>query len=417
MAASNELAKVSGPISLYYSDSHNDMLASQNVTYDTRFTSAFQNLSGGSNVVQIPVDGGLSRCCLVIGWNAGELDELGVNDLLPKNWGYRALQSVTWRVAGSSEYTLSSAQILAKNLRLASNSGTKQGIFDLGGNQVLGPTADAQFAYIPLPLWSMPDNGGFNSPIAGDCLAQQVQLRVNLNPPSSFMYSPGSGTSVLPAVSPPASYGKGYFQCEFLRLVDRGQSIADKIQSDTYVAPLACDFDQSELSQVLRIGAAPETPLTFSGFIFGQCKMVQVFLTSNDPDDAANANVFVLPKSLRLTYAGTVYADYNDGSSQLWNLMDGNSPAAVSTVTRNVVGGVWSDAASVLTQYVNLPLSQPISNDHATEIQVHGMNISNGSCTLNVTSPDVTKEYTVHVVPVLRGAISYSRGSANILIG
>lgn len=419
MAASNELAKVSGPISLYYSDSHNDQLQSQNVTYDTRFRSNFQNMGAGQSVVQIPVDGGLSRCCLVFGWNAGGLSGLGDNDLVPLAWGYQAIESITWRVAGSSEYRLTGAQLLAKNLRLASNAGTKQAIYTLGGSEVLGSTALPQYAFIPLPLWTMPDNGGFANPINGDLLAQQVQIRVQMRAPSDFMYSPGAGTAVTSAVSPPTQYQVGYFQAEFLRLVDRAQSIAPKVQEDTYVSPLACDFDQSELSQKLA-ASANQQQLTFSGLIFGQTKMIQVFLTSDDPADAANASVFYAPLSVSMTYAGTVYASYENFSSRIWNVMDGNAPSSVSGNNRTVAAGAWvTDPASLstLSEYVNLPLSQPISNDHATEIQVHGMNISNGSITLNIVSPNPAKVYTVHIVPVLRGALSYSRGSANILIG
>ena len=420
MAASNELAKVSGPISLYYSDSHNDQLQSQNVTYDTRFRSGFQTLGAGQQVVQIPVDGGLSRCCLVFGWDAGALSGLGEFDLIPKAFGYQAIESITWRVAGSSEYRLTGAQLLAKNLRLASNSGTKQAIYDLAGSEQLGPTDAASYAFIPLPLWTMPDNGGFANPINGDLLAQQVQIRVQMRAPSAYMFSPGAGTAVVAAVSPPAAYSVGYFQAEFLRLVDRAQSIAPKVQEDTYVSPLACDFDQSELSLPLPAGSAANTPLTFSGLIFGQTKMVQVFLTSNDPDDAANGSVYAAPLSVQMTYAGTVYASYDNFSSRIWNVMDGNAPSAVSGNNRVVAAGAWVTTPAVvstLSEYVNLPLSQPISNDHATEIQVHGMNVSNGSITLNITAPDTTKAYTVHVVPVLRGALSYSRGSCNILVG
>ena len=422
MAASNELAKVCGPLSLYYSDSHNDQLQSQIVTYDTRFRSNFQNMGAGSSIIQVPVDGGLSRCCLVFGWNAGGLSGLGANDLLPLGWGYQAVESLTWRVAGSSEYRLTGAQLLAKNLRLASNSGTKQAIYNLGGSEVLGSTAKPQFAFIPLPLWTMPDNGGFANPINGDLLAQQVQIRVQMRAPSEYMYSPVVGpasTAVTGAVSPPEKLDVGYFQAEFLRLVDRAQSIAPKVQEDTYVSPLACDFDQSELSQVLLANSSSQQ-LTFSGLIFGQTKMIQVFLTSNDPDDAANSSVFYKPLAVTMSYAGTVYASYENNSSAIWNVMDGTAPSSVSGNNRVVAAGAWVTTPSVistLSEYVNLPLSQPISNDHSTEIQVNGMNISNGSVTLSIVSPDPTKEFTVHLVPVLRAALSYSRGSSNILIG
>jgi hypothetical protein len=100
MSASPALAEVSSPVSLYYTDEHNDKLQAQPVTYDTRFKQGFQTLGAGVQVVQIPVDGGLSKCMLVIGLSSASLATLGAGDVIPKAWGYSAIQSLTWRVAG-----------------------------------------------------------------------------------------------------------------------------------------------------------------------------------------------------------------------------------------------------------------------------------------------------------------------------
>jgi hypothetical protein len=64
-----------------------------------------------------------------------------------------------------------------------------------------------------------------------------------------------------------------------------------------------------------------------------------------------------------------------------------------------------------------LPFSQPIQSDEEATLLVSGKPIANGAITLFLTMPDNTVAYTLYVVPVLNGAIAYSRGSAQILVG
>jgi hypothetical protein len=301
-------------------------------------------------------------------------------------------------------------------MRLISDAYTRNQVYNLGGNQILGsavPAAD-QYAYIPLPLWTMPDNAGFNPVLAGDLLAQQVQIRITMNAPNTLIKTaaPAVAGSIVGNL-----YSVGYFQAEFLRMKDRHQSLANEkdFDSKTYVSPLPCDFDQTELIQTLPAGSGANTPITFSGFQFGEVKAVQVFLTSDDAADVANPTVYFAPKAVTLQYAGTNYAQYDDFSSRLWNIMDGTAQSAVNTNVLSAGAGVWNSAPG-LSEWVMLPLAQPISNEKSVEVQANGMVISNGSITLIVTPPDA-KQYKVHCVPILRGALSYSRGSGNILIG
>jgi hypothetical protein len=129
---------------------------------------------------------------------------------------------------------------------------------------------------------------------------------------------------------------------------------------------------------------------------------------------------FPLPKSVVAIYAGQQFAVYRDQSSQMWGLLDGTAP---NNVTGNVLvsaGGIWSNAvassSALLSSWVSLPFSQPLGSDYESMIMVNGKALTNGSCTLQITPPDAAG-YVVHVVPVLVGAVAYSRGSANILIG
>jgi hypothetical protein len=64
-----------------------------------------------------------------------------------------------------------------------------------------------------------------------------------------------------------------------------------------------------------------------------------------------------------------------------------------------------------------LPFSQPTHNDYEANIMVSGLRITNGSVQLQVKTPDASKAYTLHAVPILNSALAYSRGSATLLIG
>jgi hypothetical protein len=48
---------------------------------------------------------------------------------------------------------------------------------------------------------------------------------------------------------------------------------------------------------------------------------------------------------------------------------------------------------------------------------VSGTRITNGSVQLQVVTPDPTKRYTLHAIPIFNAAVAYSRGSASLLIG
>jgi hypothetical protein len=234
---------------------------------------------------------------------------------------------------------------------------------------------------------------------------------VTLKNVAGIFYATGGG------VSPPSSLALGYAQVQQLNMYNKGQSLAvEQDMSDhTYVAPLR-GHDQQELTAKIPSGSsfASRGAVTIAGIMSGQVRSVQVYLT----DDAApqNAAVFTAPAEVTLQYAGVNYAQYNDGSSAVWNLLDSSAPSSVPANSMSFSGSTLT-TSSVASTWAVLPFSQPTNADFEATMLVAGKPVTNGAITLFITSPDTTKNWTLHVIPTLNSAIAYSRGSANVLIG
>jgi len=425
MEASRSLAALATPRDIFYNDSDSTLRQSINVEYDTRFVSAFQTLNGGQQVVVIPPGNGLKHAVAVFKFSAAQLAGLAATPIyaLQKSWAYELINSVSWRVGGSANYYLTNTQLMQRNFRNCRTRDQREAIYQLGGNQCISALdyASDQYAYVPLSFWSSPSTDSLETPLNTDLLGQQVQLTITLNPISSIFHL-ANGAVANPAIVPSA-LDSGYVQVEQLSMVDRGMSLANDmdLNKDTYVQALR-SFDQQELTAEIAAGSAAEKTITFSGIMAGQVRSLQVYLTPLNPagDALANTMRFPLPKSVVAIYAGTQFAVYRDQSSQIWGLMDGTAPNAVTGNVLASAGGVWSNAvassSALLSSWVSLPFSQPLGSDYEAMIMVSGKQLTNGSVTLQITPPDAAG-YVVHVVPVLVGAVAYSRGSANILIG
>jgi hypothetical protein len=154
----------------------------------------------------------------------------------------------------------------------------------------------------------------------------------------------------------------------------------------------------------------------------GGVRALQVYLT--DDTDAANSNRMIAPDGINVVYAGQRYSVYQDGTSRIFNLIDSSAPSRVEypllvPATAPVIGWVASPSSS---EWVMCPFGTPLGSDMEATITVRGLNITNGSITLELVAPAIAapvanSEYTVHVIPIFTGAIAFSRGSANILIG
>jgi hypothetical protein len=399
---------------LYYADPANQLLQKIPVEYDTRFTSDFSNKASGVSVFTIPPNMGVRHVLIVLGYSANDISgQLGARSL-ERGWGYKALaQGISFRIGGSSQYFLNGAQLLARNLRLCRTQSQRDAILSLGGNEckVAADFQVDQFAYIPVSIWCAPGEDELQLPLPTDLLSQQVQITAQLSPASQFFSAPLTAVGAPADVALPTAFSTAFFQIEQLVMNDRGMAMANNqnMANDIYTMPLPT-FDQQEVLIPMAAGGQSQS-LVLTGFRAGQVKKLQIWLTKDS--DTANSLAWYAPKSVQALYAGLIYANYTNGSSQMWNLLDGTAPAAVNQSLLDGTGTAWT-STPVLSQWAELPFGQPSGSDYEADIYTRGKEITNGIINLQITAPDASA-YTLHVVYVYNCSVAFSRGTADLV--
>jgi hypothetical protein len=412
--STHALLRVGEQEDLYYTDPANCKKQSIPVEYNTRFRQDFSNKSSGTSVFIIPPGNGLRHIIVVIGYNAATINGNTGGAVLPRGWGYNAISQISFRIGGSSQYFLQGDQLLARNLRLCRTQSQRDAILQLGGAEckVAADFATDQYAYIPISVFAGPSADGISLPLPADLLSQQVQITAQLNPSAAFWVTnpnPGATVAVIPT-----AFDTAFFQVEQLVMNDRAMSLASRVDLDTHSYNMAAvPFDQQTLTIPLSAGGAQQQ-VTLTGFRSGEVTRVQMWLTKDS--DALNPSKWYVPKAVTALYAGVIFAQYEAGSSRLWNLLDGTAPAAVnqSVLTAAGGGGGAMTSAPALSEWCELPFSQPTGRDFEADVLVHGKQILNGLVNLQITPPDASA-YTLHVVYVYNSTLTFSRGSCDFV--
>jgi hypothetical protein len=396
---------------LYYVDPDNCKVESIPVEYNTRFSQDFSNKSSGSSTFIIPPGQALKHVIITLGYNASSINNQIGENVLPLGWGYHAIQQISFRIGGSSQYFMTGAQLLAKNLRSVRTQSQAQALLQLGGSEAKVATDFdvAQYAYIVVPVWCTPSADGLSVPLPADTLAQQIQITCSLNPSSGFWVN-----SLGATVPPPTTLDTAFFQVEQLAMVDRGMAISNHVDLNTHELLMPITFDQQELN--VDVPAAPAgtvQQLTLTGFRSGQVKAIQLWLTKNTGNaavDSVNQSVWYAPQAVTVLYAGTIFAQYASGTSAIWNLLDGTKPSTVSG-SLVTLGATPATSVPVPSNYVMLPFGNPTGNDYEAEVLTHGKPILNGLVNLQLVAPDASR-YTAHVVYVYNSTLVFSKSSA-----
>ena len=415
MTSAHALVHIGEPRDLYYTDEKNCMKQSIPVDYNTRYTQNFTNLGAGTSVFVIPPNQGVRHAVIVIGYNAGSLSTVS-GYALERGWGYSAIQQVSFRIGGSSQYFLSGDQLLARNLRLCRTKEQRNSILQLGGAEVLASSTTAHYAYIPVSVWSAPSEDELGVPLPTDLLSQQVQITCQLKTSTQFWIN---NPSVVSQVPPPTQFDIGYFQIEQFEMKDRGMALANRIDMNThmYAMPLPT-FDQQEVIFSSLSGSAPQQ-IVCTGFRAGEVKKLQLWLVqktkSGDSTFTVNSQNWIKPSAVTMLYAGLTYAVYNTGSSAIWNLLDGTAPSAVDQSLLALNGASGFTSSSTLSEWVELPFAQPSGSDYEADVLVHGKEITNGIVNLQITLPDATNTFDLHVVYVYNASVGFSKGSAELI--
>jgi len=410
---------------LYYADRANTKVQSINVMYNTRFRSDFSNKTAGVSVFSLPPVAGVRHIVAVIGYDAASaLAGQAGKFALSRGWGYNAIAQISFRIGSSSQFFLSGDQLLARNLRLCRTQSQRDSLLSLGGQQAVSAAdfAKDQYAYVPLSCFTAPNSDGICLPLPSDLLSSQIQITVQLKPSSQFWITNTSGGALPGLAAPPTSFDTAYFQAEQLDFENRADALANRADMDVnaYAMP-SVDFDQQIVKVPIPstqgggpVGPGVQTAVSLTGIRSGELKKIQVWLTKDS--DTLNPAFWYTPKSITALYGGTVYAQYEEGSARIWNLLDGTAPAAVnqSELALPAVPGVLV-ATGKLSEWCELPFSQPTGRDYGADILVHGMEVKTGLINLQITPP-TNEAYTLNVVYVFGSTLSFSRGSADVLM-
>jgi hypothetical protein len=410
------------PVDLYYYDSETSKKQAFATTQNTKYVQQFANLAGGSSVFTIPPQNGIQD--IVVNMSFAPVPGAPATLALPAGWGYALIRQISFRYGGSSQYFISGQQNLQNALRCQTSRSSCDDLLNLGGNYATGSDLlNAQSASVVLRLPHNVCSGvGKSHPLPTDALTQQVQITVEL-------FSPGSIWTNIPGTALPSActaLSQAQFQVQQVMFNNQGDALARRVDLATKAYAFPCEFVQQEVTLPLVNTLAPQG-LVLTGFRSGEVKSIQIWLTdnsdTNNPSpqtgsvDGYNPNIWYAPSSLEMLYAGDVYARYNNGVGQLYNLINNNKSPAFDSVKISVVNAGLV-VSPLLTQWLELPFAQALVDEDAHYILVHGKPITNGIVNLNslvvpYVSTGTGAGWTAHISYVYNTTLLFSQGTCD----
>ena len=412
-------------VDLYYYDAETSKKQCFPTTQNTKYVQQFANLTGGSSVFTIPPANGIQDIVLEFVMPALTGSPSATGLALPRGWGYALIKQVSFRYGGSSQYFLTGDQILQNALRRQPSRGTGNDLFTLGGNAVIGASGSgatpgwttAQIANVVLTLpHNVPTAFGKAHPLPTDLLTQQTQITVELYPISQIVSVGNTATS---ADVVPTALTSANFCVQQVMLNNQGDALARRVDMANNAYAFPCEFVQ-QVQRINLANTASQQSVVLTGFRSGEVKSLQCWLnrTSDSPQNAQtyltqnlnNPFNWVLPTgSIIMTYAGDIYARYDNASSPLFNLVNGTKAPVID----NVILGVANAASSGTSLWFELPFAQTQLDEDSHNTLVHGKPITNGIINLQLTTPSAQSDWVLNVSYVYNSTLLFSQGTAD----
>ena len=413
------MVRPADPVDLYYYDAETSKKQAFATTQNTKYIQQFANLTGGSSVFTIPPQNGIQD--IVVNMSFAPISSLANGQLsLPAGWGYALIRQISFRYGGSSQYFISGQQNLQNALRCQTSRSSCDDLLNLGGNFATGADlANGQSASVVLRLPHNVCSGvGKSHPLPTDCLTQQVQVTIELVSPGS-VWTNASG-SPLPAGC--LSLSQAQFQVQQVMFNNQGDALARRVDLASKAYAFPCEFVQQEVALPLINSTAPQSQV-LTGFRSGEVKAIQIWLqdqadlvSTSTGGGATGYNPFMwyAPVSCEMLYAGDIYARYDNGVGQLFNLINGNKAPAFDTPYVGVASSVLSPSPA-LAQWLELPFAQSLVDEDAHYILVHGKPITNGIVNLNQLVVPYQSEvgWTARISYVYNATLLFSQGTCD----
>jgi hypothetical protein len=411
-ASVQDMSRPGEPLDIFYYDGETSKKQAFPCTQNTKYVQEFSNKSGGSSVFTIPPNSGIQDVVCSFSF-AGLATPTGL--ALPRGWGYALIKQVSFRYGGSSQFFLTGDQVLQNALRSQPNRSAANDLLTLGGNFATSGTSPslsvAQYAAVVLRLpHSIPSGVGKAHPFPTDLLTQQVQITVELYPVGQIFTNNNAG-GVLPTQLDTAK-----FQVQQVVLNNAGDALARRVDMSVNAYAFPCEFTQ-QVQRITLQATASSQSVVLTGFRSGEVKAIHCWLTK--PSETAlvtgSSGVYdpfkwYLPLSIQATYAGDIYARYENSTSPLWNLINGNKTPAVDNV--DIVLATPPTSGAFLSQWVELPFAQTVVDEDSHYILSHGKAITNGIVNLDLTTPD-NAQYVLNVSYIYNATLLMSQGTAD----
>lgn len=397
-------------VDVYYYDSETSKKQCFPTTQNTKFVQAFQNLNGGSQVFTIPPNQGVQDVVVEM-TIAGLAAQVGL--ALPRGWGYALIQRVSFRYGGSSQYFMTGDQLLQNALRRQPNRQAANDILTLGGNYASSNTSPDlsvnQFASVVLTLpHNIPSGVGKQNPLPSDLLTQQIQITLELAPISSIFTTNAGGSA------PPTSLSAGQFVLQQVAFNNMGDALARRVDMSVNAYSYPVEFVQQKATIALQ-NTANSQPVVLTGFRSGEVKAIHCWLTrtgdTSNPAAGYDPFLWYLPTTIQMTYAGDIYARYENGSSPLFNLINGNKSPVVDNII--ITNGAPPTTANFTSTWVELPFAQTYLEEDSHKMLIHGKPITNGIVNLDITTPSAQADWVLNVSYIYNATLLFSQGTAD----
>lgn len=399
-------------VDIYYYDGKTSTKQCFPTTVNTKFVSGFQSAgtatAGTQAVYTFPPQNGLQD--VVVQFSATTTGSSGgvlVNAGLPRGWGYALINRVSFRYGGSSQYFLTGAQILQNALQRQPNNTAVDNLLLLGGDAVpAGSADDTYFANVVLTLpHSTPSGVGKANPFPTDALTQQCQITVELNSWNTIVGGVNNGQIVI---------NTPQFVAQQVMLNNQADALARRVDMSVNAYSYPAEFVQQQQSIALANTAASQS-VVLTGFRSGEVKSLQIWLSRTSDQvvgGACRPFKWYRPDAVRMTYAGDIYAQFTNGSSPLWYLINNRKTPAVNVVNLSSAGVLET---TYLSQWVELPFAQTMIDEDAHHCLVHGKPITNGIINLDITTPDAQSDYVLNVSYVYNTTLLISQGTCDFV--
>jgi hypothetical protein len=306
--------------------------------------------------------------------------------------------------------------MLLCNLFDAENKDKASDLMQLGGQTLAAAACGGANAYVYLKL---PHNSvraaGKPLPFPSDLLVQPIVVTVELFSLQAIIINQ-AGTG--PITVAPVALASAQMQVKQEMLTDSSDQLARRVDMNTNAYTFCLPYFAQQEVQVPVTSSASSVSqsINLSGFRAGEVKNILLWLTpaaSSTPGSGAyQPLVWQLMNNVVLTYNGEIFARYDAGSAQLWNLTTDEKAAQTSMTIAN---SGTTGSTTVVSYWVDAPFAQVNMPDGKESELVHGKPILNAVVNLQFDVPALSTSYILHAQYLYNASLLCSRGSSEYI--